>query len=72
MLEIDCHLTRDNQVVVSHDGNLLRSTGEDREISDTDYKDLPLLKAILPVDFDPGGNFLNLIIDLINLLPVWI
>lgn len=54
MLELDCHLTRDGEVVVSHDQNLLRSTGIDKNISELDYKDLPLLKMRLPIDFDPG------------------
>lgn len=54
MLELDCHLTRDGEVVVSHDHNLLRSTGVDKNISELDYKDLPLLKQRLPIDFEPG------------------
>lgn len=54
MLELDCHLTRDGEVVVSHDQNLLRSTGVDKNISELDYKDLPLLKQRLPIDFEPG------------------
>lgn len=56
MLELDCQLTRDGQVVVSHDQNLLRSTGMDKNISEVDYKDLPLLKPRLPIDFDPGTS----------------
>ncbi|GFQ92850.1 lysophospholipase D GDPD1 [Trichonephila clavata] len=44
MLEIDLHLTKDEKVVVSHDNNLLRVTGVDVNISDSNYKDLPLLK----------------------------
>lgn len=54
MLELDCHLTKDGEVVVSHDQNLLRSTGVDKNISELNYKDLPLLKQCLPIDFDPG------------------
>ena len=33
MLELDCHLTHDGHVVVSHDENLLRQTGHDVAIS---------------------------------------
>lgn len=33
MLELDCHLTQDGHVVVSHDENLLRQTGHDVNIS---------------------------------------
>lgn len=61
MLEMDVQLTRDGQVVISHDNNLLRSTGVDKNISDLNYSELPLLKEQLPVDFDnanmcKGGN----------------
>lgn len=54
MLELDCHLTRDKQVVVCHDHKLLRATGVDKKISELDYKDLPPLLPTIPVDFDPG------------------
>nr|XP_057906049.1 lysophospholipase D GDPD3a isoform X2 [Doryrhamphus excisus] len=33
MLELDCHMTHDGHVVVSHDENLLRQTGHDVTIS---------------------------------------
>lgn len=59
MLELDCQLTKDNQVVVCHDNNLLRSTGVNKSISEFNYKDLPLLKKTLPVDFDPHVTFMG-------------
>ncbi|GAB1860916.1 Glycerophosphodiester phosphodiesterase domain-containing protein 1 [Camponotus japonicus] len=59
MLELDCHLTRDGEVVVSHDHNLLRSTGVDKNISELDYKDLPLLKQRLPIDFEPDVEYVG-------------
>ncbi|EFN83219.1 lysophospholipase D GDPD1 [Harpegnathos saltator] len=59
MLELDCHLTRDGEVIVSHDQNLFRSTGVDKNISELDYKDLPLLKQRLPIDFDPDVEYVG-------------
>ncbi|TMS15103.1 Lysophospholipase D GDPD3 [Larimichthys crocea] len=54
MIELDCHLTQDGHVVVSHDENLLRQTGHDVNISSLKLQDLPLYKERLEVTFYAG------------------
>lgn len=51
MLELDCHLTKDEQVVVSHDSNLRRATGINAYISDMAYNELPPYLCQLDVTF---------------------
>ncbi|XP_072317908.1 lysophospholipase D GDPD1 [Eucyclogobius newberryi] len=51
MLELDCHLTKDEQVIVSHDANLRRVTGIDAYISDLAYNELPPYLCRLDVTF---------------------
>ncbi len=41
MLEIDCQLTKDKHVVISHDDDLYRATGAKGNISQTLYKVRP-------------------------------
>ena len=38
MLEIDCHITSNEEVVVSHDNDLSRLTGHHQLISETDFQ----------------------------------
>ncbi|NP_001096485.1 uncharacterized protein LOC100125107 [Xenopus tropicalis] len=54
LLELDCHITKDGKVVVSHDLNLLRQTGHDVSICDITYEELPLYREHLEVTFFPG------------------
>uniref|UniRef100_A0A673G9N3 Glycerophosphodiester phosphodiesterase domain-containing protein 3-like n=1 Tax=Sinocyclocheilus rhinocerous TaxID=307959 RepID=A0A673G9N3_9TELE len=49
MLEMDCHLTSDGYVVISHDNNLMRQTGYDKT-------DLPLYEERLEVTFYVGNT----------------
>ncbi|CAI5694299.1 lysophospholipase D GDPD1 isoform X2 [Oreochromis aureus] len=51
MLELDCHLTKDEQVVVSHDGDLQRTCGINTNISDVTYSELPPYLCRLGVTF---------------------
>ncbi|XP_053707456.1 lysophospholipase D GDPD3a isoform X1 [Synchiropus splendidus] len=54
MLEMDCQLTLDGHVVVSHDDHLLRQTGLDSRVSSLRLQDLPLYRQELEVTFNQG------------------
>uniref|UniRef100_A0A2D4I9U1 GP-PDE domain-containing protein n=1 Tax=Micrurus lemniscatus lemniscatus TaxID=129467 RepID=A0A2D4I9U1_MICLE len=56
LLELDCRITKDGIVVVSHDENLKRQTGHNIDISLTYYKDLPHYLSSLEVTFSPGST----------------
>ncbi|VDP99998.1 unnamed protein product [Trichobilharzia regenti] len=55
MLETDCHLTKDNQVVVFHDQTLDRCTGVPGLIKEFEYQDLPQYLKVIEVQFTPGS-----------------
>lgn len=54
MLELDVQLSKDGYVVVAHDNILSRLTGQNIQISNTKFYELPLIQKKVPVDFDPG------------------
>nr|CDS28042.1 glycerophosphodiester phosphodiesterase [Hymenolepis microstoma] len=54
MLEIDCQLTKDEEVVISHDNDLTRGTGVANHISDLNFDELPQYKDTLDVTFGFG------------------
>lgn len=43
VFELDCHLTKDGQVVVAHDNNLNRLCGVNKLISETNYDVLKVI-----------------------------
>jgi len=59
MIELDVQLTKDGEVVVAHDQCLLRTTGINQNIMDINFIDLPLIKQIVPIDFDPQTQYSN-------------
>ncbi|CAF1044576.1 unnamed protein product [Rotaria sordida] len=52
MLELDCHFTKDSQVIVHHDFTLDRTTGEIGFIRDIEYNNLPRISNSLPLYYD--------------------
>ncbi|VDK39631.1 unnamed protein product [Taenia asiatica] len=59
MLELDCQLTKDEEVVVSHDNDLSRATGVNKCISDLTFNELPPYSDHLDVTFGFGESLVN-------------
>lgn len=54
MLEMDCHMTSDGEVVVVHDFNLSSLCERPVTVSSTPYKDLPMYKKRVSIAFAKG------------------
>ena len=54
LLECDVHLTKDGVVLISHDEDYARLCGDDRNITDINYQDIPVMKRKIPVHFSDG------------------
>ena len=52
--EFDVFLTKDNRVVLFHDENLKRLTGEDRNIYDLTWEDLKTIQVLPEIEVDGG------------------
>ncbi|KAJ3393612.1 hypothetical protein HDU92_007651 [Lobulomyces angularis] len=78
LLELDVQLTKDNQVVIFHDRNLLRLCGVNKTISDFNFEDLPRLlipeklkKTVSDFSEDPDHNRIPLLEELFKLYPLY-
>ena len=45
-IELDVHILKDGKVIVFHDDNLKRMTGEDKLIKDCDYEEIEKLRLL--------------------------
>ena len=59
VIELDCHLTKDNRIVVAHDNNLYRICGVDRFIFEYDFEVIWRQS----VDQGPGFLIINRLFD---------
>merc|ERR1712142_515818 len=59
MFEVDAQMTADGHVVVCHDDDLKRLTGIEGKISETNYAELPLLRATQTLHFYHKSHVTN-------------
>ena len=51
ILEMDVRITKDGQIIVCHDEDLLRMCGDTRKVKDVNFKDLPKFLKKMPMHF---------------------
>jgi glycerophosphoryl diester phosphodiesterase len=68
-IECDIWLSKDNKIIVSHDGNTVRITGQDHKISDTNSDVLRTLDAGSFKDPKYKGEKLPFLYELIRTVP---
>lgn len=61
MIELDVHLTKDHQIVISHDSNLKRCAGIDFNIADLEYRKIRGLNL-------PRAQYIPLLSEVLRLL----
>lgn len=68
-VECDVHLTRDNQIVLIHDPNTLRTAGIDISVKDANYSELKQLDVGSFKDAKYSGEKIPLLTDIIQTIP---
>ena len=54
-MELDVQLTLDDEVIVAHDGDLIRMCGSDKLIQTVNYADLPPMKRSIDMHLSDGA-----------------
>ncbi len=60
LLELDCQLTKDGEVVISHDSCLKSTCGVSQTIQELNHDELPEYFETLPVTFGFGLLFFKM------------
>lgn len=68
-VEVDVHLSADNQIVVIHDKGTKRTTGEDYEVSKTPYEMLKRLDAGSWKNEKYKGEKIPVLSDIVDMIP---
>ena len=57
LMELDCHMTKDGEVVVAHDGDLERMCGEQhrgKKLAEYNFSELPPMRRKIKMHLSPG------------------